>query len=326
MKPLVSVVIPVFNTAGFIYDAVKSICDQTYSNLQILVMDDASTDESIEQVKRIQDKRIEIYSSAVNKGQAYQMNLGIQKCKGDYVCIMHADDIMYPEKIEKQLSFFLNDASLGVCGCYIKVFGLQEAIWKYPYGDKECKDILLSSVPFAHPAVMIRKSVLNVLDVVYNTDMAAAEDYDLWVRLADKTYFANVQEVLLNYRIHDKQLSKTAKEKEIKLVEEIRMKMIRQLFNVEEKNVLLCYKTLYNSSELELNNVVKGINILWKANAKKRVFSDRVLKGRLRHQLVKAFSTVGFFKRLKTIVNSKTIIRVCFFKTLVRIIIKPSVA
>ena len=324
MAPLVSVVIPVYNTAGFIYDAVKSVCDQTYSNLQILIMDDASGDDSVTVIRKIIDDRIEVYESPVNRGQAYQMNLGIQRSKGEYVCIMHADDIMNPEKIERQLSFFLSDSLLGVCGCNIKVFGQQAAVWKYPNSDQECKDTLLASVPFAHPAVIIRKEVLNSVHPVYNEDMAAAEDYDLWVRLADKTKFANVQEVLLNYRIHDSQLSHTAKEKEIKLVEETRRKIISQLFKVGEQNVQLCFKALYYTSELTFDDAVKGVEILWKANKQKGIFSDSVLKGRLRHQLLKTLSKAGFLKRL-AVLKSNSIMEICFLKTLLRIIINPSV-
>jgi len=324
MDPLVSILIPVYNTAGFIYDSVKSACNQTHRNLQILIMDDASSDDSLAIIRKIIDNRIEIYESSANMGQAFQMNLGIQKSKGEYICIMHADDIMHPEKIERQISFFSNDTSLGVCGSNVKVFGQQEAIYTYPYSDKDCKDALLTSVPFAHPAVIIKKAVLNGLNPVYNPNMAAAEDYDLWVRLADKTKFANVQEVLLNYRIHDKQLSKTAKEKEIKLVEEIRKTIINQLFNISEQNVQLCFKALYYTTELSGDDAVKGIDMLWKANKQTKIFSDKALKGKFRHQLLKIFSKAGFLKRI-TIFKSASLIEICFLKTLIRIIIYPSV-
>ena len=100
---LVSVVMPVYNCASYVGEALNSVLKQTHSNLEILICDDSSTDGTLDVVKTFTDKRITILESPVNQGQAHQLNKGIKVSRGDYVAIMHGDDLCYANRIEEQV-------------------------------------------------------------------------------------------------------------------------------------------------------------------------------------------------------------------------------
>jgi hypothetical protein len=95
---------------------------------------------------------------------------------------------MHVNKLEQQLYFFQQNPLTGVCGCNVRLIGEKTGIWVYPRKNQDCKDLLLSSVPFAHPTVVFKKSILQDFGLVYNS-MEPAEDFDLWVRLADRIHF-----------------------------------------------------------------------------------------------------------------------------------------
>ncbi len=320
-KPVISVVIPTFNSEKYLYEAIESVVNQSHNNLEILILDDGSSDNTIEIIKSFADVRIKLFESKVNQGQSHQLNKGIIKATGEYVCIMHSDDVMHVNKLERQLIFLKNNPLIGVCGCNVQLIGEKNDIWIYPEKNQACKDLLLSSVPFAHPAVVFRKSVLSEMGFIYDQKMVPTEDYDLWVRLANKTLFGNVQEVLLRYRIHPNQIGNTEKKKQEKLLDEIRQKMIVQLFNIDEKDSNLCFNSLYYTGQIKAADAAKGVKVLWVSNKKKGMFSNQVLKGRLKHIIFKLLSGLNFKQRIQYIAKNSAIFEIIFFKTMLRILL-----
>jgi glycosyltransferase involved in cell wall biosynthesis len=322
MKPLISVIIPTRNAEKFIREAVESIILQSYSHLQILILDDASSDGTLNIVEKLADPRIEIYRSSVNKGQSYQLNLGIAYSRGDYISIMHADDVAKSDKLEKQLGFLNDNPEVGICGCHVNLIGDKEGLWTYPLHNRECKDMLLNSVPFAHPAVLFRKSVLEKIPNPYDPEMVAAEDYDLWVRLAGTTEFGNLQEPLLNYRIHSQQLSQVRKVQEDKAVFEIRTRLIGRFFRMEDKEqILAAVKAVYYPKDANIAQVIASIALLWRQNKKFAFFTNSFLRGRFRHLLFEAFSQMPLSKRVKLLFSSKPLLEITYPKTLLRLLV-----
>ncbi|MBL0358837.1 MAG: glycosyltransferase [Chitinophagaceae bacterium] len=286
-QPLISVIIPVYNAQLFLQEAIESVIHQTYKNLQIIITDDGSTDNSVSIARQLRDERIEIYVAAANQGQAHQLNLGISKATGEFICIMHADDIMNIDKLDKQYEFLLNNPTVGICGCNLTLTGSKTGEVQYPEYDQQCKDMLLSAPPFAHSAVLARKQVFENHYPVYSQHLVPAEDYDLWVRLARTNVYANIQEPLLQYRIHPEQIGTLKKDKEEIVLTEIRKKIIARCFEIKNDDEIdKCFNTIYATASSDADDTLHCIQLLWNRNKKIKFFSAAVLKGRLKHVLL----------------------------------------
>lgn len=284
-------------------------------------MDDGSSDDTVKIARQYLDERIRVFESAKNSGQSVQLNKGIQQAAADYICIMHSDDIMYPERLERQLNFLRKNPLTGVCGCFVQLIGNRSGTWTYPEKNQECKDLLLRAVPFAHPAVMMRKSVLQQISPVYTPGMAAAEDYDLWVKLADKTAFGNVQEVLLQYRIHETQLSETKKKEENDMVECIRTKLITNLFQITDNaEGMNCFRAVYQPGQLNLEEYLESLQIFWKAAQQQSVFSTAAISNILKHSIFNTLSATNFSKRIYYLLKHRFLFKIAGYKTITRIL------
>jgi glycosyltransferase involved in cell wall biosynthesis len=205
--PLVSVVMPVYNGAAYIRAAVESVIRQTITNWELIILDDCSTDDTLRVLAAIVDPRIRVVESPQNRGQAHQMNTGIQLAKGQFIAIAHADDINEPERLEHQLRLFGNDPDIGVAGTWIRYTGDRDGVGEYPAGPVNCLAQMLDDSPFAHPTVMFKRSLLEKVDTHYRQEFVPAEDYELWSRLCAMTKFDNVPLPLVNYRVHNFQIS-----------------------------------------------------------------------------------------------------------------------
>lgn len=125
-KPLVSIIVPVFNAEKFLKDTIRTIKSQTYTNWEAIFIDDCSTDNSVNIIKAEKDPRIKLISKKVNSGSAETRNVGISKAKGTYICFLDADDSWEPEKLEKQIAF-------------MKKTGAAFSFTGYEFADENCK-------------------------------------------------------------------------------------------------------------------------------------------------------------------------------------------
>jgi glycosyltransferase involved in cell wall biosynthesis len=199
---------PVYNGAAYIKEAVDSVIRQTMTNWELIILDDCSTDNTLQVLASINDPRIRIVESPQNRGQAHQMNTGISLATGPFIAIAHADDINEPQRFEHQLQLFDADPSVGVAGTWIRYTGDRSGIEQYPSGSVNCLVRMIDDSPLAHPTVMFRRSVLEKVDTHYRQEFVPAEDYELWSRLSAITRFDNTPLPLVNYRVHHTQISR----------------------------------------------------------------------------------------------------------------------
>lgn len=220
-KNLVSVIVSVFNGADFLEDAISSILNQTHRELELILVDDGSTDNSLEIIAKFAeiDKRIR-YISRENRGLSYSLNEAIQLANGYWIARMDADDIAAPERISIQLKK-LKDTGADICGAAIKTFGAKiSRVIKYPENNEAILTRLLFNSSFAHPTIVGKRSIF--LDHLYSEDGVPAEDYELWARMAcSGIKLTNCNEVLLNYRIHKNQISNQKLSKQIAIREKV---------------------------------------------------------------------------------------------------------
>ncbi|RZL20044.1 MAG: hypothetical protein EOO96_25455 [Pedobacter sp.] len=182
------------------------------------------------------------------------MNKAIAIAKGRYVAIAHADDINRYERLSEQVHFLDQNPHIDLCGTSAKVLLINTTeIRKSSTSSADCYISLFYGNPLIHPTVMIRKTTFEKLPHFYQTDYKAAEDYDLWVRLADFSQMANLDKVLIDYRMHESSNSSLRKVEEQILVKRIRLKLIKLLLKTEKRSTQLeGYHFFYLCNKLSL--------------------------------------------------------------------------
>lgn len=207
MTPRVSVLLPVFNGARYLPGAIESILGQTYTDFELLIIDDGSSDDSIEVVRSYSDDRIFLYSNGFNEGLVKALNRGISLSRGEFVARMDCDDISHPRRLAEQVSFMDTHPRVALCGTWVKTFGARAVTVRHFANDEEIRAGLVFESQLAHPSVMIRKEVLDTHGLHYDENYPSAEDYALWSAISTEYRLANVEKVLLFYRVHCRQVT-----------------------------------------------------------------------------------------------------------------------
>ena len=206
---MISVLMPVYNSELYLEDAVQSILDQTYKNFEFIIIDDGSVDNSLAILESFKDNRIKLVKKKNNTGYTSLLNESINYAKYDYLARMDSDDVSNKDRLLKQFKFLEKNKDYSVVGSNIRLINTKGQFirnGKYPETDKQIKSKLSNFSTFAHPACLIRKKKL--IDIGgYRTIFEPSEDYDLWTRLALNSKMYNIQEYLLDYRIHGKSVS-----------------------------------------------------------------------------------------------------------------------
>ncbi|NUN65843.1 glycosyltransferase [Pseudanabaena biceps] len=219
--PKVTVLMPVYNGDKYINEAIDSILNQTFTDFELLIIDDGSTDKSLEIIKSYPDPRIRLIRNLVNLGISKSLNIGLAESLGDYVARMDSDDISLPNRLQKQIEFLNQNPDVIVLGSYIEFIDTHgnklenlDYLSKYPLSHKAIIYAMLYCNPLAHPSVAFKR--LEVLKlggyrVLKEWESVSTEDYDLWLRLASQNYkFANLSDRLIKYRIHSDSLTQVA--------------------------------------------------------------------------------------------------------------------
>lgn len=204
--PVLSVLLPVYNSERYIKEAVNSILNQTFKDFELIIINDGSTDKSSDIINNLveKDPRIRLISRE-NKGLVYSLNEGIEQARGEFIARMDADDICLPRRFEIQLDYIKKN-NLDLCGTWIRPFTDRKVlpIRKYPIKHKDIYITSLFYSPFAHPSIIMRSAIFK--DLSYKE--VTAEDYNLWCEVLLKGYkTANIPIALLDYRVHSEQIT-----------------------------------------------------------------------------------------------------------------------
>ena len=212
--PLISVLMPVYNAASYVEEACRSILAQAYTNLELIIVDDASTDDSICQVEQIKDSRIRILKNEYNMGLAASLNKSIRQASGQYLARMDADDICLPDRMMIQLQAMEKNPHISLLGTGLQYFNASKYKNFFPEGHAMCKAKLLFNVCFGHSSLMFRRAVFENDSNLYNSSLRQySEDYDLYSRLVDQFQFGNLKNLLVRYRTFNKSVKDEAESK-----------------------------------------------------------------------------------------------------------------
>lgn len=214
--PAISVVLPVYNAEAFVREAVESILAQTFTDFELIAINDGSTDGSGEILKELtaRDSRM-VLIDRPNGGLVSALNEGIQRARAPLIARMDADDVAMPERFALQYARMTAEPTIGVLGSFIRIIdkaGQFVRLGDYPVTPEATARFLEHGSPLAHPSVMMRKeAVMNVGG--YRAVFSHCEDYDLWLRISELGYaIVNLPRPLLNYRVHGANVSAVHRE------------------------------------------------------------------------------------------------------------------
>ena len=256
--PLVSVIIPCYNAEKYVEQAVRSMMEQTYADLEILCCDDCSTDGTFAILQKLaaEDSRVKLFKNETNQKIVKTLNSLVAAANGKYIARMDADDISLPKRIEKQVAFLEGNPDYALCGTNAwHIDGSGRRIGKSYLSISNCeiKRTKFIRCPFYHPAVCIRSDILKQNKYDYFFDKV--EDYDLWLRIIEKNNTFNLKERLLKYR-------KTSSGISYNYSDEIRRKLIAlfsKYLNISAQDAAEYVLAFYTRPEKTSSDKVKKI-------------------------------------------------------------------
>ncbi len=217
-NPIVSVLMPVYNTEKYVAEAVESVLNQTFNNFEFLIIDDGSSDNSLTILKQYaeQDQRIRLVSRP-NTGYVVALNEMLQLAQGKYVARMDSDDVALPERFSRQVDFLESNSNVVCVGGSFELIDEKGRLLtrlELPQSNVEIQKLILAGhTSICHPCAMIRQKALIEFGG-YNEAMLPTEDLDLWLRLGEVGALANLKDTVLKYRLRMHSVSQQAQEQQ----------------------------------------------------------------------------------------------------------------
>lgn len=214
--PEVSVILCVYNGQSYLRDAVNSILDQTYTDFELIVVDDGSNDESAEILRSYRDERVRLLQSGKNIGLTKSLNIGLSHARGRYIARQDVDDISLSNRLQKQVEYLHQHPEIAVVGTWIEQIdtnGTKLGRVAYPLGSAEIRERLLHENCLCHGSVLMRREQVTDLGG-YREMFMLAQDWDLWLRMSEKYALANLPDVLYLFRRRPSSLSAAQQERQ----------------------------------------------------------------------------------------------------------------
>lgn len=267
---LVSVILPVYNAREFVQDSIASILNQSYKNLEVIIIDDASTDNSLAIIRQFSDPRIKVVINSTNQGLAKNLNYGMKLAKGKYIARMDADDIALATRIEAQVAFLEKNPSILGCGTQYKILGSNSSSTLPLTNDEIRFSVLRGLNPFCHPSVVFRSTDLIKYSLRYDDKIKYAQDYELWTRACLVAEMSNIDSVQILYRRHPHQVSETKKDEQIATLVEANQMLLKALglniSSVEGQWHLEVINKFNRECSIAIEDIFKWILLLRKVN------------------------------------------------------------
>lgn len=241
---LVSIIMPSYNTAQYISDSINSVLSQTYDNWELIIVDDCSTDKSIDVIKSFQDSRIVLLQNEKNSGAAISRNYALREAKGKWIAFLDSDDTWAPNKLEKQIQFMLdNHYSFTYTDYQINLNGvLQPYVYTAP--NVVTKRRMYDYCYFSTITVMYDREKIGLIQI---PNLRKNNDYAMWLKAIEKSNAYRLPECLSVYNKHDGSISSGSK-----------LKLIKWHYKLFKEGL---GKTPVTSIILTINNLVHGV---WK--------------------------------------------------------------
>ena len=228
-KPI-TVLMPVYNAEKYLREAIESILNQTFQNFEFLIINDGSTDKSLEIIKEYKDNRIKIINNEKNLGIVKTLNKSIELASGKYIARIDADDLSLPERFEKQVEFLEKNPDVVLVGTAFNIIdGNNKIIQKKnpPTSHQEIKKSLIRVNPFCHSSIMFRKEICQQIGS-YDENWQDVEDYELYFRIAKRFKMANLDQILVSWRVSPSSICFTRTNIQRKKVLKLQLNIIKE--------------------------------------------------------------------------------------------------
>lgn len=232
----VTVLMPTYNVAPYVKEAIASVLRQTYRDFELLVIDDCSTDGTVSVVRSIDDPRIRIVQNEKNLGLAENLNRGLSLITTEYVARMDGDDIAEPFWLEREVTILDSHPEIGICSGGFERFGTVKSLVRFPERHEDCMANMLFECSVIVPT--FRMSLYRDHGLRYSIEAFPAEDYRFWAECLRVTRIYNIQETLFHYRMHPTQICTARHKEQQSKVAEVRRYMLEWLnpnFTEEER-------------------------------------------------------------------------------------------
>jgi len=208
MAPEITVLMPVHNGAAYVRESAGSILAQSFRDLELLVVDDASTDDTVSILESLEDPRVRVIPSRERLRFSGALNTGLDDARGIFVARMEGDDIALPDRLAVQREFMIAHPEVGLCGGRAAVFGMGRGQYTHPpLTYREITSHMIFDNPIVHPTVMFRRQIFEDHRLRYDPEYCPSDDYELWSRAARLFPIVNLDRVILRYRVHGSSLT-----------------------------------------------------------------------------------------------------------------------
>ena len=307
---LVSIIMSVYNDEKYLNEALDSIFAQTIQNFELIIIDDCSTDDTVKIIESYHDKRIRLMVNDKNEGLTKNLNKALKYVRGKYIARMDGDDRSRPQRFEKQIEFLEENPDLMLISCRTHMFGEEDLISDIQGTPKQLQTMMLIRPVLAHPGFMMRRELIEVHGFQYDETYRSAQDYNFAVRVAREFSIGITKEILLDYRVHKKQVSSKFSGEQKNNASRVRNMQLDWLgiqLNSEQRDVLEKWaREVKQVSSDEYKEAYRLINIFAQGNLKTYIYSEKELKEELIKLLIQWIirgKSVTSLKALKWIIG-----------------------
>ncbi len=323
-KPLISVIMSVYNEQEYIEDAVKSILGQTESDFEFLIVDDCSTDDTVKIIEQLNDERVILIGNEQNLGLTKNLNRALKEAKGEFIARMDGDDVSMSDRFEKQIRYLKDHPEIMLISCNTTTFGEQQLVSDISGSPEELKCTMLLRPVLAHPGFMFRRELYDKYGFSYDEHFRSAQDYDFAARVTREHHIEVTPEVLLQYRAHKGQVSQTPNLKQFVFADEVRKRLLGELgIDLSEKELEYYHKWVLES-DASMEEFKACIDILMgiiKKNKDIKIYDPSILKKTLWYQFFKWILRTNGRKHIFTICTLNPFRYLYLLKTVIDMIV-----
>jgi glycosyltransferase involved in cell wall biosynthesis len=290
--PMISVVMPTYNSEKYVAEAVQSILTQTFRDFEFLVVNECGSDDrTVAIVESFRDPRIRVIQNSRRLGIAESLNAGMRQSRGKYIARMDADDISMPVRFERQIAFMEANPDIAISGTWVELFGDASGVLRHCTDPEYVKTCMLLTSEARHPTVIMRSSEIRSHALRYDS-AHTVEDFELFSRAVHVVKIANIPEVLLKYRIYAESNSVAKGEAFFESAGNIVSENLKRLgveVSPAQRRLLAGFKSFLETKE-DLMQVADLFQAIMRANQDKKTYVPEILEYVLKRQYVFLFT------------------------------------
>jgi glycosyltransferase involved in cell wall biosynthesis len=274
--PVISVILPTYNNDQYLLSALKSILNQTFSDFELIVINDGSTDNTAKILSRIHDSRLKIITHQQNQGKVASCNQGINLAQGEFIARMDGDDLIHPQKFAAQVNYLRQHPQVVMVGTRMK--RMCGRTYRYPLDHETIRTSFLVENVISQPSVMWRRAFFITHQLYYNPHFDIAEDYDLWTRVALVGQIANLPYVYHYYRWHKGQETQTKINQQRHNTAQIIYRQLKVLLpQIKAEKIIFLFDFSRPKTIADLQEVSDIFTQLLTRNRQKKLYQQNIL-------------------------------------------------